>query len=196
MTAAQIVEGFSLTHAQILDGATAFSAIIAANYAAPPEQDIYGVNNASITPNTAQWENTGDDDVLSNWQWFNYAEVAVQAGFVSFPQVAAMTGQTISSSGSGNTLVMGLDLWHEDAQNVDAKPMIVQMRSRDAMGKVRRLTIGLYRVDFGPITFDGPQYKEGLKINYTGRVSKTAYDEKGVAFADGKKRAGRILSHA
>ena len=73
-----VVEAFSLSHAQILDGAVAFDDALAA--AVAENLDIYGVNEASLEPNTDEYENEGDNVVLSTWSWLNYAEVTVQAG--------------------------------------------------------------------------------------------------------------------
>lgn len=189
-----IVEGFSLSHAQILDGSTNF--IETALGAGTDEMlDFYGVNNGSLDPSSDQYDNEGDDTVLSSWSWLNYADLAIQAGYVSFPLISNLTGQPISSSGADVDKIYGMDLWHEDSFNVAPKPAILRMPSKDALGAVRTLTIGLYRVNFSPITFDGPQYKDGLKINYGGRATMSPFDEKGVRFADGKKRVGRLLSH-
>ena len=188
-----VVEGFSLTHAEILDGTKTFLEAVAAT--ATNAYDVYGVNDASLTPNVSSWANNGDDAKLSEWAWLEDAAIAVQAGYVSFPLIATLTGQTVSSSGAGATQLFGVDLWHEDSFNVAPKPMLLKMPSKDADGVVRILTIGLYKVQFKPITFDGPKFKDGLKVNYAGTALLSPKDEKGVAFADGKKRVGRILSH-
>jgi hypothetical protein len=68
------------------------------------------------------------------------------------------------------------------------------MPSKDSRGAARDLLIGLYKVSFAPITFDGPSYKNGLKVNYNGTALLSAFDEVGAAFSDGKKRLGRLLS--
>lgn len=192
-----IVEGFSLTHAQILDGATPFVTAALAT-SSDPAEDIYGVNDGSLTPDTGEYENEGDDVVLSTWSWLNFAEVEVQAGYLSFPLIASITGEELWSSGAGSNQMFGVDLWTEDSMNVQPRPMILKMPSKDKDGLVRTLTIGLYKVQFRPMTFDGPSYKEGLKVNYTGRALMSDVDEEGNAFAvkPGKKRVGRLLSHA
>lgn len=194
-TPSPIVEGFSLSHAQVLDGTQTFLEAALAS-AVGEDLDIYGVNEGSLDPDIDDYDNEGDDAVLSTWSWLNFADLEVQAGYLSFPLIANMTGQVISSSGSAASKVYGLDLWHEDSMNVAPKPMILRMPSKDRLGAVRTLTIGLYKVQFKPITFDGPSYKDGLKVNYNGKALLSAVDEKGAAFADGKKRVGRLLSHA
>lgn len=188
-----VVEAFSLSHAQILDGATTFKEA-AALLNTPEGLDIYGVNEASLDPDTDEYDNEGDDTVLSRWSWLNNAGLEVQAGYLSFPLISSLTGRPISSTGSGNAQVFEMDLWHEDDFNIAAKPAILRMPSKDKLGAVRTFTIGLFRVQFGPITFDGPAYKDGLKVNYNGTALFSPVDEKGQPFADGKKRVGRLIS--
>jgi hypothetical protein len=191
--ASPIVEGFSLSHAEILDGVKTF-AVAAAAYASGDAFDIYGVNQASLDPDTDDFQNEGDDVIMSDWSWLNWADLEVQAGYLSFPLIGTLTGQTVSSAGAGDSQTFGLDLWHEDSMNVAPKPMIIVMPSKTKDGLVRKLVIGLYKVQFAPITFDGPEYKEGLKVNYNGKALMADKDEVGVAFVDGKKKVGRLLS--
>lgn len=189
------VEAFSLTHAQVLDGTGTFlEAALAATTA--DDLDVYGVNESSLTPNKDSYSNEGDDVVKSKWAWLVDADVHIQAGYLSFPLIANLTGQTVSSSGSGANQVFELDLWHEDALNVPPKPAIMKMPSKDEDGVVRTLTFGILKLAFDPITFDGPKYKDGLKINYDGTALYSLKDETGAAFADGRNRIGKIISHA
>lgn len=193
MAVNNIFEAFSLSHAQILDGATTFVDALAA--VASEAQDIYGVNESSLDPDTDEFDNEGDNVVLSNWAWLNHAEVEVQAGYVSFPLMETLTGKAYTASTiSGGKEIMMIDLWHEDALNVAPKPMMVKMPSKDSDGVAANFVIGLYKVQFRPITFDGPAYKDGLKVNYNGKALYSTKDEKGVVFADGKKRVGRLLA--
>lgn len=103
---------------------------------------------------------------------------------------------TRTTAGVAQSINYGIDLWHKDSMNIAPKPAILVMPSKDTLGQVRRLIIGLYKVQFGPIGFDGPSYKEGFKVNYEGTALMSATDELGVAFADGKERIGRLLSIA
>lgn len=295
-----IVEGFSITHAEILDGTKSFlSASLASAHA--DEYDIYGINEGSLDPDTDEYDNEGDDTVLSRWSWLNFAEVEVQSGYLSLPLIANLTQrpleqiaasaavnavQTIGVTATGGTFTVtvqtpagpkttaalafnittallatalqgldgvdtndvavtgtagtsyvltwsnskagtpvqvsvnpaaltggtatltntavgrpatlssvGLDLWHEDSMNTPSRPMILKMPSKDHLGAVRTLTIGLYKCSFKPITFDGPAYKDGLKVNYNATALMADSDELGVPFPDGKKRVGRLISH-
>lgn len=291
------VEAFSIKHAQICDGTTSFLANLAAAVAVG--LDMYGVNSGSLAADVGNYENPGNDQVLSRWYWLNFATVSVQAGFLSFPLYAQISGQplstvavsavsevqtlstvggtagtftltfrgatttpiaynataaaiqtalqALSTIGAGNatatggpastapvvitfagTLALtpvdlitanvtgvtgatggvvtrttagqvadtqyGIDLWHEDSMNVAPKPMLISLPSKDNLGAIRRLVIGLYRCQFGPIGFDGPAYKDGFKVNYEATALPSAADETGLAFADGKRRVGRLLS--
>ncbi len=186
-----IAEAFSLSHVSILDGATS-----AEDAALTVGTDLFGVRAASLAPDTGQFDNEGDDAVLSTWYWFNFATLTVTSGFISFPVWAAITGLPISSSGSGATAKFSMDLWNETMYNSAAKPVLIRVPSKDSAGAVRRIDIILYKVQFGPFTFDGPSYKAGLTASYDGRALASLTDELGAAFPDGKKRVGRIVMGA
>lgn len=189
-----VIEAFSLSHAQILDGST--QAFDTATLASADAQDFYGVENGSLDPDVGEWANVGDDVELSYWSWLNHATVNIKSGYIPFSLLAALTGRTVSSSGAGATQVFGVDLYHESGVNLAPKPVILKMPSKDHQGNVRTLTIGLYRCVFQPINLDGPAYKEGLKCNWRARALYSASDELGVAFSDGKKRVGKLISTA
>lgn len=295
-----IVEAFSVSHAQICDGTTSFLTYLASlELLGRENEDIYGVNEASLEPDTDDWQNEGDDQVMSEWSWLNYAEVSVQNGYISFPMIANLTGRPFTASGgtaevqtititggpTGGTFILTydgqatapiaynataaavrtalealsnvaagdvtttggplpgtpvvvtfsaaegdvpqmtvthaltggtapavavttttpgtggdaaavyqMDLWHESSLNVAPRPMIIQMPSKDARGAPRLFTFGLYRVSFAPIAFEGPEYKEGLKINYGGKALPSRFDEAGVRFLDAKAKVGTMLS--
>lgn len=293
MTAPTIIpifEAFSVSHAQVLDGATSF--LDAVQAVTTPEWDIYGVNDASINPNTDSWDNEGDNTIKSTWDWLNYAELAVQAGYFSFPLISTLTGETISTTGqetqavtitgaptggtftltyagqtttgiaynataaavrtalealsnldAGDVTVSGsaggpytvtftsgadvaqmtasatgltggttpavtvttaadggngrswaINLWTGKSMNIGRKPMLVQMPAKTSQGAVAQAVIGLFTVSFAPITFDGPSYKEGLKINYNGKALMSDYDELGVPFADGDPKVAQLIA--
>jgi hypothetical protein len=192
MVFSPVIEAFSVSHAQILAAGQDFLTALAT--AALAKEDIYGVNEASLEPDMDSYDNEGDDVILSTWDWLNKADLTVQAGYVSFPLIAELTGQTISSGTIGGKVIMGLDLWHEDSMSPAPKPVIIKMPSKDKAGNRADFVIGLYKVSFKPIQFDGPAYKDGLKINYDGTALFSDTDEKGQPFADGKKRVGRLLS--
>lgn len=291
----QIVEGFSVSHAQILDGTETFTEALARTEL--EGWDVYGVNEASLDPDTDSYVNEGDDAELSVWNWLKGADVNVQAGYLSFPLIANLTGEDVVESGGtsevqtltatgpptagafaatfdgetaagipwnttaaalrtalaalpnldaaditvtggpfpgtpivvtfdlarGDTPVMTINntgltggtvavatttpgtgggddttyelpLWSEDSFNTPPRPMIIVVPSRDHRGHVRSIVFGLARVQFKPITFDGPKYKDGLKINYGGRALLSLWDETGTEWSDNKKRVGVLLS--
>lgn len=291
----QIVEGFSLNHAQILNGTETFDDALTRTDL--EGWDIYGVNEASLDPDTDQYINEGDDVQLSVWNWLNGADVSVQAGYISFPLMANLTGEEVTESGGtsevqtltatgpptagtftitfdgetatavpfnataiqirdklasldnldasdivvtggpinttpvvvtfdipqgdvavmtvnnagltggtvavatttpgtggGDDTIYSIPLWTEDSFTAPPRPMLATLPSKDHRGKVRLFVIGLYRVQFAPFTFEGPQYKEGLKVNYGGRATMSAWDETGAAFPGGKKRVGTLVS--
>jgi len=180
--AAPIIEGFSLSHAAILDGATGAEAA-----------DIYGVRQASIEVDTDSYDNTGDDAVLSTWQWVNFATVTVQSGYIPFDLVALLANTTVTSSGSGASMSASMALWGEKALSVAPRPMLVRIPSRGSGGESRVLEIVLYKVQFAPMSFDGPQYRDGLVVSYSGKAVMSSTDEKGQPLSE--RSIGRIVTH-
>jgi hypothetical protein len=188
MAAAPIVEGFSVSHAAILDGTTAAT-----------ETDIYGVRSGSLALDTSSYDNTGDDSVLSTWNWFTYATLTIDSGYIPFDLIALLTGSSITSSGVSPADYWSMDLWNEDSLNTPTRPVLIRVPSKTALGVVRSLDFVIYKVQFDPIKFTGPTYKDGLVVNYTGKALISNFDEKGVQLlkADGttKTRAiGRVVS--
>ena len=169
---AQPLEAFSLSHAAILDGTTGLEEV---------DGDIYGVNEATLDPSTDEFENEGDDVVLSTWEWLNYSEINVQAGYLPFSLIALLTGEPVTSSGTAPNDFYEIEIWTDRSFNVAHRPMFVRMPAKWQDGSVRELEGVLYRVSFAPITFDGPAYKDGLKINYSGKALLSDNDEKGQA---------------
>lgn len=176
-----IVEGFSLSHVAILNGTT--GAEVA---------DIYGVREASLDVDTDSYDNNGDDTILSSWAWFNFATLTVTAGYVPFDVISLLTGATITSSGTSPADFFNLPLWNESSLNTPTRPVLIRVPSKDSLGAVRKLDFILYKVQFNPITFDGPSYKDGLVLNYSGKALMSSVDEKNGALSD--RAIGRLVS--
>lgn len=177
------VEGFSLTHAAILNGSTGAEEV---------DGDIYGVRSGTIAADTGNYDNTGDDVVLSSWFWFNFATVTVQSGYVPFDTIGLLAGASIVSSGTGANDYYSLPLWEETALNQPPRPMLIRVPAKDKDGTIRTLDFVLYKVQFGPFNFDGPSYKSGLLLNYSGRAVMSDKDEKGASLS--KKAIGRLIN--
>ena len=178
------VEAFSLSHAAILDGTTG---------AEETDGDLYGVSEASFEPNFDQFENQGDDVVLSIWDWMTYADVRIEGGYIPFKMIALLTGEVVTSSGVNPDDYYEIEPWTDRGMNVAPKPMLIRMPSKDVDGNVRTLDAVLYKVNFAPIGFTGPRYKDGLRINYSGRALLSANDEAGVDLG-GYRSIGRLIS--
>jgi hypothetical protein len=181
------VEGFSLSHAAILNGVTG---------AEEAAGDIYGVRTGTIAVDTGNYDNTGDDAVLSSWFWFNYATVTVQSGYVPFDTISLLSGSAITSSvvstATGSDDYYSLPLWEETSLNQPVRPMLVRLPGKDKDGLIRTLDFVLYKVQFGPFSFDGPAYKSGLLLNYTGRAVMSDKDETGTALT--VRSIGRLIN--
>jgi len=181
--ATKIFEGFSISHAAILDGSTGLDATFG---------DIYGVNEGSLEADTDSFDNTGDNYVLSTWFWFNFANITIQAGYVPFDTIALLSGTTVTTSGSAPNDYYSVPLWNEGSTNQSPHPMRVRVPSKDSNGVVRNLDFILYKVQFEPFSFEGPSYRDGLKLSYTGRALISSTDEAGGSLAE--RAIGRMVS--
>lgn len=168
MASTQIFEGFSVSHAAILNGTTG-----AENFS------LYAVRNGSITPDSGNFENTGDDVVLSEWFWINFANVTIEEGFVPYAAIAFLTGTTVSSSGSAPNDYYSLPLWTLNSMNQAATPCVVRCPAKDSGGLVYTMDFVLYKCQWMPISFTGPSYKTGLSVSMNGRALSSFKDERG-----------------
>lgn len=184
-----IVEAFSLNRVAILDGTTGAEA---------EDGWLFGVNSASIELDSDSFDNTGDDLIRSTWNWGNRGNLSVQAGYVPFRTLTKIYGLPTISSGSGNTQVFSQLLWERKSMNPVPLPVAISMPSKDSAGIQRTFQIILFKVQFAPFTFDGPAYKDGLKLNYTGQALFSDTDETGAQVVDGAgnptQAIGRIVS--
>ncbi len=147
------------------------------------------------------YDNTGDDTILSTWYWATKANVTVQSGYVPFQTISLLTGSKITSSGSGTTQTFSLPLWEERQMNTPPRPMLLRVPAKDKTGVTRLMDFILYKVQFQPISFEGPAYKEGLLLNYNGSALFSDTDEAGNAVLDSQtglptKAIGRLLVKA
>lgn len=175
------IEGFSLSHAAILDGTTGAETA-----------DIYGIREGTLDVDTDSYDNTGDDAVLSSWAWINFATVSIKSGFIPFEVIALLAGSTLTSSGADAAMVYSLPLWNQKSMNQPARPVLIRVPSKDSAGTPRLFDIILYKVSFNPITFDGPTYKDGMALNYGGKALMADQDEKATALTE--KAVGRLIS--
>lgn len=176
-----IVEGFSVSHAAILDGTTGAETA-----------DIYGIREGSIELDTDSYDNTGDDAVLSTWSWFNFATLSITSGFIPFSVLSLISGVPYTSSGTAPNQTFNMPLWDERELNTTPRPVLVRVPSKDTEGTARFLDFVLYKVQFEPISLDGPSYKDGLVLSYSGKCLISDTDEKGAALTS--RAVGRIVS--
>lgn len=178
-----VAEGFSVSHAAILDGTTGAESA-----------DIYGVREASVEVDTDSYDNTGDDAVLSSWQWFNFATLTVQSGFIPFDLAAMLSGTTLTTEGAGADEQVSMPLWNQNSLNTPTRPVLIRIPSKiTAPGAVSRvLDVVLFKVQFAPLSFDGPSYKDGLVISYSGKAVMSDVDEKGQPLVE--RSIGRLVS--
>lgn len=176
-------EAFSISHAAILNGATGVEEVAG---------DIYGVREGSLEVDTDSYDNTGDDTVLSSWFWFNFANLSITAGYIPFDLIALLSGSTVTSTGVAPADEYALPLWNEGSLNQPPKPVLLRIPSKDSAGAIRIMDIVLYKVQFEPIGFDGPSYKDGMLVNYNGKALMTDTDEAGAALTE--RAIGRLVN--
>lgn len=190
MAPSPTVEGFSLSHAAILNGTTGLEEEFG---------DIYGIRSGSLELDQDSYDNTGDDAILSSWFWANRVNVTVQAGYIPFQTIALLSGSQVASSGAGDAQQFSMPLWEERQMNTSPRPMLIRVPSKDKNGLIRTLDFILFKVQFQPFSFDGPSYKEGLLLNYGGTALFSDTDEKGQPVLDSvtgnpTKAIGRLVS--
>lgn len=176
-----IVEGFSVSHAAILDGTTGAET-----------SDIYGIQEGALAVDTSDFDNTGDNTTLSSWSWINFATLTVKSGFVPLDLLSTLTGATLTSSGSGATVSYTMPLWNEKSMSQPTRPVLLRIPSRDTAGNSRTFDIVLYKVQFAPFALEGITYKNGLILTYSGKALLSSVDEKGGALTD--RAVGRLVS--
>jgi hypothetical protein len=177
-------EGFSLSHAAILSGTTGAEA-----------STIYGVRNGTISTDQGNFENTGDDVVLSEHFWINFANVTIEEGYIPFSTIALITGTSVTSSGAAGSDYYAIPLWTLASMNQPTQPLAIRVPSKDATGQVRTLDFVLYRVQFQPFNFTGPSYKTGLSCSIAGRALFSPVNELGTALPGGYPMSiGRLVA--
>lgn len=174
-------ETFSLTGAAILDGTTGAQT-----------QNIYGIRTGTLTANVSQYDNTGNDRVLSRWVWSDYATVTIESGYIPWNMYALITGTQIGSSGTAPNDYYSLPYQDIVSLNQPTRPMMLRSTSKDSLGQVRTFDIVLYKVQFNPINFTGPAYKTGMNFTASGTALFSSFDEAGNALAN--PTIGRIVS--
>jgi hypothetical protein len=161
-------EGFSLSHAAILNGSTGAEGAT-----------VYGVRNGTISTDQGNFENTGDDVVLSEHFWINFANITIEEGYIPFSTIAYITGTTVTSSGAAGADYYAIPLWTLASMNQVTQPLAVRVPAKDAGGQIRTLDFILYRVQFQPFNFTGPSYKTGLSCSIAGRALFSTVNEIG-----------------
>jgi len=161
-------EGFSLSHAAILNGTTGAEGAT-----------VYGVRNGTISTDQGNFENTGDDVVLSEHFWINFANVTIEEGYIPFSTISYITGTQVTSSGAAGADYYAIPLWTLASMNQVTQPLAIRVPSKDAGGQIRTLDFILYRVQFMPFNFTGPSYKAGLSCSIAGRALFSTVNEIG-----------------
>lgn len=173
-------EAFSLSAASILNGTTGADS-----------QQIYGIRTGTLSANISQYDNTGNDRVLSHWVWSDYATVTIESGYIPWAMYSLLTGTTIGSSGTAPNDYYSMPLWDLASLNQPTMPMRLRSTAKDSNAKQLTFDIILYKVQFNPINFTGPAYKTGLNFSCSGTALYSNYDEAGNALTN--PTIGRVV---
>jgi len=71
-------------------------------------------------------------------------------------------------------------------------PVVLRASGKDRAGNLRTLVFVAYAAQFGPISFDGPVYKNGLTVTFSASLMLSAQDETGSVLPD--MSYGRFMS--
>ena len=144
---------------------------------------VYGVNNGTISTDQGNFENTGDDVVLSEHFWINFANITIAEGYIPFSTIALITG-TMSPVPAQLGRTTTRSRCGPCSMNQPTLPMAIRVPAKDSRGQIRTLDFVLYAVQFQPFNFTGPSYKTGLTCSIAGRAlfSAVGRDQRG-AFA-------------
>jgi hypothetical protein len=178
---APIVEAFSVEAAAILDGTTGAEAV-----------QLYGIRDGKLDIDTDSYRNTGNDTILSVWNWFNLATLEITSGFLPWDAISLMTGAPITSSGAAGQEYWNMALWNEGALNQPSRPVLIRTPSKDSQGRPRYLDFVLYKCTFQPMKLDGPAYKNGMTVSFTAQALMSSVDERGIALPE--RAIGRMVS--
>lgn len=162
-TPAVFLEGFSITHAAILDGETS------ADEAA--KRDFYGVQSASVSANAESYEEKSNDIVIGTWNDISSIEIEVNSGFMSLSIFDRFSIE--------DTKPLLLDLWNPSAINPVHVPILFRIPSRNQNGVYFNFDIVLFNVKLKPYSIDSLSYKEGLRVSYKGQAFLSDVNEVG-----------------
>lgn len=162
-TPAVFLEGFSISHAAILDGETT------AEEAA--KRDFYGVQSASVSANEESFEEVSNDIVIGSWNSISSINIEVSSGFMSLSIFDRFSFE--------DKKPLSLDLWNPSAINPAHVPILFRIPSRNQNGVYFNFDIVLFNVKLKPYSLDSLSYKEGLKVSYKGQAFLSDVDEVG-----------------
>lgn len=177
------VSSFSLSHAGILDGATAAEVA-----------DVYGVNTGSLELESDTYERTGDDKILSTIRWITKGTLSLSSPYMPLDTMAILYGTPVVSGTGDNDMTM--QLWTEKGMNIKPRPVVLEAPGETEDGTPITMRFVLYKVKFGQVSFDQfLSYKEGLSITLEGDALLSDVDELGEAFEDDLgARIGKIVT--
>lgn len=170
-----VLGGFGVERAAIIDPATGLEAALG---------QLYGVRAGTLAVDVNTADITGDDVILDTWKSINKGTLSITSGYISFQTWAKMSSSNLKSTGLTGGALLEAPFLEERQLNVASMPVLLRVKARTASGKPRYLHIVLFKVNFAPIHFDGPNFQAGLNVNYDGDVLMSDTDENGDPVVD------------
>jgi hypothetical protein len=196
----EIFEGFSFTHASLLGGTGSLygagnygAGLYGTGQAGTESAVLYAARTATIEQAVSEIPSMADDIAIGVWDVLADATLTVEAGFISFDALAAITGLPASSSGAAPGDYYALPLWELPAANVTALPVLLRANGRDSLARTREIDLLLYQVQLTWLQITGPAYKNGVGASYAGKIIPSTTDEQGT-YLGGRLEFGRVIA--
>lgn len=166
------VEGFSISHVQILDPSVVESDTFSG--------DMYGVRSAAIKANVDTVEEMSNDIAISSWSNISTLDIEVEAGYISFQMMARLNWHPATIEGlAPRTVREKVALYPNGFRNTGYVSMAFRLPARDEFGNPMYMDFMLYKVKMQPIEFGDIKYKTGMSVNYAAKAFLSTTDEDG-----------------
>ncbi len=142
------------------------------------EQDIYGIQQVELGLEADQVENWGDDSLLSIWPHSQKGKLKFRTGYLDPNIVAAVTGETVTSSGSGESQVDKINFGSASLYDVSNLCFRFTLKAKSSTGASKRFKLYVYAArPAAPPTPDGLEGKSLGKFVFEFECLASSTDE-------------------
>lgn len=110
--------------------------------------DLVGIKGIEVSPNTETVENRGDGAVMASSTDLTYVDITVTMGTMTPVSLAAISGGTVSTTGTGSTAINKLSRKSSDV--IPYFKLAGQTRAKDADAGATRVTFNKCAWNGGP----------------------------------------------